>query len=223
MAKSSIFGKEEPIERSTSGYQKEYAKLANNLNNFMYVVMDEFSSGKKKKAFPTKMINEFNKIFYKEVRKNASLTDHSLSDLKQMGHPYAKKKSQTGTKQWTKKQKDRPATEGLYREGKRRGTLGHTKWFVHKQSGTLYENIVIIPPKSVKRGITQSFVGVMKQAVPYIDDIIYGTEKMIARDFFQKSMPEAEKKANKAVTKGINAVFEQVSKKISKRTRKSWA
>ncbi len=196
MAKSSIFGKEEPIERSTSGYQKEYAKLANNLNNFMYVVMDEFSSGKKKKAFPTKMINEFNKIFYKEVRKNASLTDHSLSDLKQMGHPYAKK---------------------------RRGTLGHTKWFVHKQSGTLYENIVIIPPKSVKRGITQSFVGVMKQAVPYIDDIIYGTEKMIARDFFQKSMPEAEKKANKEVTKGINAVFEQVSKKISKRTRKSWA
>ena len=223
MAKSSIFGKEEPIERSTSGYQKEYAKLANNLNNFMYVVMDEFSSGKKKKAFPTKMINEFNKIFYKEVRKNASLTDHSLSDLKQMGHPYAKEKSLTGTKQWTKKQKDRPATKGLYREGKRRGTLGHTKWFVHKQSGTLYENIVIIPPKSVKHGITESFVGVMKQAVPYIDDIIYGTEKMIARDFFQKSMPEAEKKANKEVTKGINAVFEQVSKKISKRTRKSWA
>ena len=211
-------------ETSTDkGNSKEYAKLANNLNNFMYVMMDEFSSGKKKKAFPTKMVNEFNKIFYKEVRKNASLTDHSLSDLKQMGHPYAKSKSLTGTKQWTKKQKDRPATEGLYREGKRRGTLGHTKWFVHKQSGTLYENIVIIPPKSVKHGITESFVGVMKQAVPYIDDIIYGTEKMVARDFFQKSMPEAEKKANKEVTKGINAVFEQVSKKISKRTRKSWA
>ena len=63
----------------------------------------------------------------------------------------------------------------------------------------------------------------MKQAVPYIDDIIYGTKKMVARDFFQKSMPEAEKKANKEVTKGINAVFEQVSKKISKKTRKSWA
>jgi len=212
------------IETSTDkGNSKEYAKLANNLNNFMYVMMDEFSSSKKKKAFPTMTLNKFNKIFYKEVRKNASLTDHSLSDLKQMGHPYAKSKSLTGTKQWTKKQKDRPATEGLYREGKRRGTLGHTKWFVHKQSGTLYENIVIIPPKSVKHGITESFVGVMKQAVPYIDDIIYGTEKMIARDFFQKSMPEAEKKANKEVTKGINAVFEQVSKKISKRTRKSWA
>lgn len=99
-------------------------------------------------------------VLYDAVRKQASLTDHSLKDLANLGHPYSTKF---------------PA------DGKPHGD----DTLVHIQKGKLYNNI----EKQSDIGTLRSSVavGVSRSKVDYIDDLMTGTTKMRPRRFIQKA------------------------------------
>jgi len=104
-------------------------------------------------------------IVESNVKRHAELTDHSLKELADMGHPYSPKY---------------PAN------------TPHSDDMVHQQSGTLYANIEksedlnLINPKVE--------IGVQESKVPYIADLITGTSKMRPRNFiggaFKESLAE---------------------------------
>jgi hypothetical protein len=107
------------------------------------------------------------------IKQHASLTDHTLKELADMGHPYSKRY---------------PAD-----------SAPHPDNVVHRQSGTLYANI----EKSENFTTVHSTVevGVSEDKVPYIGDLITGTSKMRPRNFigagFRESLDEI-----KATTQG---------------------
>lgn len=84
---------------------------------------------------------------------NASLVDHSLDDLKKIGHPY------------------KPGETSPHKPS----------WLVHKQTGDLADNIEVTKRKTGK-GVSFD-IGIDSQKVPHINYIILGTEKMVSRDF----------------------------------------
>jgi len=94
------------------------------------------------------------------MKENASLTDHSLKDLRRLGYPYSAK---------------RPRNP-------------HTPpYLVHAQSGEL--------SKAIESNIINQYriqVGVDEAKAPYIRHIVYGTERMLARDFITGSFLELE-------------------------------
>ncbi|MFN3467385.1 MAG: hypothetical protein ACK4WF_06750, partial [Candidatus Brocadiales bacterium] len=99
------------------------------------------------------------------------LTDHSLEELRKMGHPY--------------------------RHG---GTPPHTpEWLVHRQSGELVGNIEVWERKTPK-GVSFD-IGIDAQKVPYIQHVLFGTEKMISRDFITGTWQE-EKEKVRAILRG---------------------
>ncbi len=99
-----------------------------------------------------------------EVTKNMSLKDHSLSDLRKMGHPY------------------RIGGPGLHHP---------TPWQVHTQSGSLLGS-------KTSGTIDASFLGTALKAAAYVKlnesiaehakYVIWGTSKMIPRDFLSGSL-----------------------------------
>ena len=97
------------------------------------------------------------------MKKHASLTDHSLKDLADMGHPYSTRK------------------------GKDSGP--HPDYEVHSQSGTLQENIV--KNGYLTNTMAGIEVGVLESDVPYIKYLIEGTAKMRPKDFISHSAIES--------------------------------
>lgn len=97
------------------------------------------------------------------MKKHASLTDHSLKDLADMGHPYS-----------TRKSKD---------------SGPHPDYEVHSQSGTLQENI--IKNGYATNTMAGVEVGVLESDVPYIKYLIEGTVKMRPKDFISHSAIES--------------------------------
>ncbi|MBU2701178.1 hypothetical protein Ga0466249_002292 [Sporomusaceae bacterium BoRhaA] len=89
------------------------------------------------------------------VKNHAAMTDHTLKQLADMGHPYSKRYS---------------VDSGP-----------HPDNAVHSQSGTLLANI----EKSENLNMVQSTVevGVQEDKVPYIGDLITGTSKQRPRNF----------------------------------------
>lgn len=92
-----------------------------------------------------------------KMKENASLTDHTLADLRRMGHPYAKRQ---------------PAPPH------------DPYWLVHKQSGDLYDAIEKTPVQS-NPGKNKFFVevGADEAKARHARWVIMGTPKMISRDF----------------------------------------
>jgi hypothetical protein len=132
------------------------------------------------RARTEKTVEEMAKELKKEVKKNTSLDDHSLADLRSLGYPYAKKEFSKSTS---------------------KSLLGHNTVLVHKQGGKdsshLSDNIEIF---ETNRKDTLA-VGVDSNKVPYVDYIIHGTEKMIARDFLAFSLLQMNKRFKKLVKK----------------------
>lgn len=89
------------------------------------------------------------------MKKHASLTDHSLKDLADMGHPYSKRKS--------------------------KDSGPHPDYEVHSQSGDLLDNI--IKNGYTTNAMAGVEVGVLESDVPYIKYLIEGTPTMRPRDF----------------------------------------
>lgn len=100
-------------------------------------------------------IEQAGETLHVAVREQAGLTDHSLAELRRMGHPYAK----------------RLAVD----------SGPHADDLVHKQSGNLYRSIE--KETRLWSGGFRVAVGVKASAVPYIRYLLYGTSKMRPRNF----------------------------------------
>lgn len=107
-----------------------------------------------------------------EVTKNISYADHSLRDLRRMGHPYAR----------------RHGAQGI--------ALHEPNWVVHKQSGQLISSKKSGTEEgSINFGILRAsaFVGLDETIAPYAIPLIYGSWKMVPRDFMDESLNNVKK------------------------------
>lgn len=122
------------------------------------------------------------KVVDKEITKNMSLTDHSLKDLARLGHPYAR----------------------------RYGMMGrhlHTPyWQVHKQSGQLLGSKKSGTDKAsitLGRLKASAWVELDEGRAAYAPMVIYGTSKMIPRDFMRLSLKKKAKEAVKILRENL--------------------
>jgi hypothetical protein len=123
----------------------------------------------------------------KTIKKYAELTDHSLDDLARMGHPYAKYTRNGSGKIVGMKSED---------------SGPHPDEFVHKQSGTLYNNIEKVIDESKAEHI-KILGGVSKSKVPYIDYLLDGTSKMRSRDFLGHALQACKDKIVLILKEGL--------------------
>jgi hypothetical protein len=100
------------------------------------------------------------------VKEQASLTDHTLKELADMGHPYSKRY---------------PVDSAPHPDNE-----------VHRQSGLLYDNIE--KQENLNQVHSTVEVGVSEDKVPYIEDLITGKGRQRPRNFigsgFRKSLDE---------------------------------
>ena len=99
------------------------------------------------------------------LEQNVGLTDHTLKQLADLGHPYAKK-----------------TVNEVERFNRLAGTNEPTSihnpwWLVHRQSGLLSRNIRIVHENK-----DEVAIGV-NPSVPYLEDVIMGNSVMIGRNF----------------------------------------
>lgn len=99
------------------------------------------------------------------ITRNISLTDHSLSDLARLGHPYARG---VGVK------------------------LHNPAYQVHTQSGRMLSAKVsgVDDADIIGGKLKASAWAGIGAGVPYAVHVIYGTSKMIPRDFLRGSLGE---------------------------------
>jgi hypothetical protein len=84
----------------------------------------------------------------------------------------------------------------------------HKEPLVHKVSGTLTNNVEIF--KGDRRDELQ--VGVSEQNVPYVSAVVFGTKKMIARDFLSFSLLSVQKDLRKLVVKNFKQTLKSKRK-----------
>jgi len=106
-------------------------------------------------------VNEVVGMIHHDFRNAASLTDHTLRDLRALGHPYATRAPQP---------------------------IHSPMWLVHKQSGTLYN---AIRKKSASLGsMIRGEVYLDIGEAPYGIFVLFGTKKMVRRDFMRETLNE---------------------------------
>jgi hypothetical protein len=106
-----------------------------------------------------------------EITMSASLMDHSLADLRKMGHPYAK----------------RHGLQGMH--------IHDPNWLVHTQGGSLLASKYSgIDEASVENSKLHAgaFVGLNPNIAEHAPYVIFGTSKMIPRDFLTGSLLKAK-------------------------------
>lgn len=128
-------------------------------------------------------VTEATTILEQAVRKNASLTDHSLEALRKMGHPYARRAPQR---------------------------IHTPTWLVHKQSGRLLDAVFQqrVSTATHIRGI----VGIDEGQAPHARYVVYGTSKMVSRDFLGKTLQTERKKLIKIISTGINLLHIEIER-----------
>lgn len=105
------------------------------------------------------------------VTKNMTLTDHSLSDLAAMGHPYARR-----------------APQAIHSPG----------YMVHRQSGALEASKYSGTDKASILGgklLAKAFIGVDPGRAAHARMVVFGTSKMVPRDFLLGSLGELKNAA----------------------------
>lgn len=115
-------------------------------------------------------LTEVDKNYRKQVDKNLSLDDHTLQELKQMGHPYAV---------------DKPEN------------TPHDDRMIHEQSGDLRKSIKSRPPEETS---SRKFTIYVTSNSPYIPYLIWGTSRMRPRRFHEKSFNDIKDKYWEPVT-----------------------
>lgn len=136
-------------------------------------------------------MEKISKLLDTAVTKNMSLTDHSLKDLADMGHPYSRRHPMT---------------------------IHSPKWAVHTQSGKLLESKESgTKDASIIGGELKAsaYAGLNSYVAPHADDVIYGTSRMVPRDFLTGSLEQVRAEAQailKANLRDIVFNFKGVSK-----------
>lgn len=131
--------------------------LDNVLNNIRNIIPSEI-------AKVNSRLSSAGDILEKNVKQNASLTDHTLEQLAKMGHPYS--------------------TRFAPDSGP------HPDNIVHNQSGTLYD--AIQRNDNLSDIVSSVEVGVSENDVSYIKDLIVGTPKMRPRNFLAKGLDDSK-------------------------------
>ena len=125
-----------------------------------------------------RVMGEVSAMLDAKVTANMSLTDHSLKDLRDLGHPYAKRHGE-------------------------KGSSVHAPYYqVHQQSGRLLESKSKgTIPAVVENGTLKATAYVMLDAnsVPYANSVIFGTSKMIPRPVLEGSKLEVANDAYKHI------------------------
>lgn len=136
-------------------------------------------------ATVNKVMKEVKKDLDNEITKNISLTDHSLKDLADLGHPY------------------RTGGDGLH----------SPNWQVHKQSGKLLSSKYsgTVDASINGRTLTASaFVGLDDSKAPHALNVVFGTSKMIPRPVLVRSrdkIADAQVKKIQSTLKDITVSF----------------
>ena len=105
-------------------------------------------------------------LLQEKITERATLTDHTLADLKSLGYPYS-------------------ATHP-------KPPLHDPNWQIHKQSGLLSDNIrqTAEGKDAISVGVDGEKV-IDDEGYPYLDDVINGTPLMIPRPFVTESYNES--------------------------------
>lgn len=138
-------------------------------------------------AFGGKFLSEVNKdmekardILDKRVEKNISLTDHSLKDLSVMGHPYAARAPQR---------------------------IHSPSYQVHSQSGEMRRGKFSGTDKASVLGgqlSARAYVGI-SEGVKHAPFVVYGTSKMVPRDFLIGSLGEVRDQIWEALSRSLKS------------------
>ena len=110
-------------------------------------------------------LKQIGEEYLKQVKKNISLEDHTLQELRQMGHPY--------------------------RVGGPVNMLHGDDAILHKQSGDLLKSIKLQP---VEQTTSRKWTVYITSDDPMIEGILYGTPTMRPRPFHQKSYNDIKHK-----------------------------
>lgn len=116
-----------------------------------------------------RVMNKVKAVLDQRVTINMSLSDHSLADLRRLGHPYASRWGSGG--------------KGLH----------SPIYQVHMQSGKLFKSKEAgVIEATINSGTlkAKAYVGLNKEVAPYAPQVIFGTSKMIPRSFLQGSKLE---------------------------------
>jgi hypothetical protein len=135
--------------------------------------------------FTTGFLREVNKDMRKvetllrgRIDKNISLSDHSLSDLAAMGHPYSRKSPQA---------------------------LHDPNWQVHEQSGKMRRGLTSgTEDANVSFGklSAEAYAGI-NESVEHAPYVVFGTSKMIPRDFLHGSLQEVRDQAVQLLSRSL--------------------
>ena len=129
-----------------------------------------------------KVMGKVSKIMDKAVTKNISLKDHSLKDLAQMGHPYAK------------------------RHGPEGSPIHDPYWLVHTQSGELLASKEAgVEGASIAFGKLKSaaYVKFDENKAPHAWNVVYGTSRMIPRPVLLLSVDDIKDEAFKLIHRDL--------------------
>lgn len=117
-------------------------------------------------------------FFQKALKKNVRLRDHSLAKLAKLGYPYSR----------------------------RNYTAIHDpEWLVHKQTGSLHSAIRRKRVKKLKDGVYGVLVYVDVERAPYAVDIVFGTSKMVPRNFVAETMEQTADEMDKKFVVSMTA------------------
>jgi hypothetical protein len=109
-------------------------------------------------------LRDISKNYAEKVKKNVSLDDHSLAELRRMEHPYAVGKPEN---------------------------IPHDDRMVHIQTGELKRGIKYNPPESTTSRTFSVYVYSESPHTPYL---IFGTSRMRPRRFHEKAFNEIKDK-----------------------------
>ncbi len=122
-----------------------------------------------------------------QIRKNISLDDHTLQELRKLGHPYSRDKG----------------VDSL-----------HDDRLVHEQSGKLKGSIRV---SAVEETTTRRFSVFISSSDPVMPWLLYGTATMRPRRFHEKSYEDIKSKFWKPVLDQLKKVQHRIQLTIRER------
>ncbi len=111
-----------------------------------------------------KSMDDASKFLQLKIRENITLSDHSLTDLRNMGHPYSKR---------------RPSA------------IHSPPWLIHTQSGRLARSLEYEDRKDKKNVVFR--VGFNQKIAPHAKYVLLGTSRMVGRDVLNGTLNQYQK------------------------------
>lgn len=135
-----------------------------------------------------KTVKQMADLVFRRVRKNVNLRDHTLAELRALGHPHGK---------------------GTSKSGKKREAIPHDpEYLVHRREGNIYDNIEKF--ETSNKNVIE--VGILAD-VSFAEDILFGENRQVSRDFLQGSLAEVRKNLKKMARKNMKKSVKNIKRK----------